>query len=325
MMDRLALCNEVLAPWDFAAQCAYAASSATARWKSRRSRWPTIRWHHRRAGRAMGRVAATTAWRSAACTGCWWRPRACRSRRPTRRCGSARDEAMPRLIELCAGSAAATWCTARRRSATRARPERGRRAGARDGGLGRAPAKRRAAGLDYCIEPLSRDQTSVLNTVAEARPSSPRRRCRACDDARHLLRRITEAEPLPALIDRGGRAAARARAAQRPQPSRPGAGRDRFAPILRRCAPGHRGWIAIEPFDYRPDGPGCAAFASATCAGCWTRPEDGRRSPAVAAAVAPRAIIDTNDRPPGRRRPRAARGKTRPPAPARGATGRRWC
>jgi sugar phosphate isomerase/epimerase len=47
-------------------------------------------------------------------------------------------------------------------------------------------------------------------------------------------------------------------------PSRraPGQGSMRFAPILaalRRA--GYEGWLAMEPFDYQPDGPGCAAWS----------------------------------------------------------------
>jgi D-psicose/D-tagatose/L-ribulose 3-epimerase len=46
----------------------------------------------------------------------------------------------------------------------------------------------------------------------------------------------------------------------------PGQGEMQFAPILatiaRMQAAGHyRGIVAVEPFDYVPDGPGCAARA----------------------------------------------------------------
>ena len=42
----------------------------------------------------------------------------------------------------------------------------------------------------------------------------------------------------------------------------PGQGEQRFAPLLQRAARhGYAGDIAIEPFDYVPDGPGAAARA----------------------------------------------------------------
>ena len=42
----------------------------------------------------------------------------------------------------------------------------------------------------------------------------------------------------------------------------PGQGAMRFAPILAALqAVGYDGVLAVEPFDYRPDGPGCAARA----------------------------------------------------------------
>jgi sugar phosphate isomerase/epimerase len=43
----------------------------------------------------------------------------------------------------------------------------------------------------------------------------------------------------------------------------PGQGDDRFAPIVQALArQSYRGWLAVEPFDYQPDGPGSAAFAA---------------------------------------------------------------
>jgi sugar phosphate isomerase/epimerase len=42
----------------------------------------------------------------------------------------------------------------------------------------------------------------------------------------------------------------------------PGQGADRFAPTLRVLhAHGWNGWIGLEPFEYVPDGPTCAARA----------------------------------------------------------------
>jgi sugar phosphate isomerase/epimerase len=42
----------------------------------------------------------------------------------------------------------------------------------------------------------------------------------------------------------------------------PGQGTDRFEPVLKALhETGYGGWVAMEPFDYVPDGPTCAARA----------------------------------------------------------------
>jgi sugar phosphate isomerase/epimerase len=42
----------------------------------------------------------------------------------------------------------------------------------------------------------------------------------------------------------------------------PGQGEDAFRPILSALKrTGYSGWLAMEPFDYVPDGPTCAARA----------------------------------------------------------------
>jgi D-psicose/D-tagatose/L-ribulose 3-epimerase len=46
----------------------------------------------------------------------------------------------------------------------------------------------------------------------------------------------------------------------------PGQGEMRFAPIVRellrlQASGAYRGVVAVEPFDYVPDGPGCAAHS----------------------------------------------------------------
>jgi sugar phosphate isomerase/epimerase len=49
----------------------------------------------------------------------------------------------------------------------------------------------------------------------------------------------------------------------------PGQGSDRFAPILQQLsAMGYRGRCGVEPFQYMPDGPTCAARAIGYLQGC---------------------------------------------------------
>jgi D-psicose/D-tagatose/L-ribulose 3-epimerase len=120
------------------------------------------------------------------------------------------------------------------------------------------------AGVIYCIEPLSRQETAVLNTVAEAAEL-----VRAIDHP-HLRTMIdcsaaglTEADEIPALIDRWLPTGLIAHI-QVNDPDRrgPGQGNMKFAPILAALRRhGYDGTIAVEPFDYSPDSRGAAAFA----------------------------------------------------------------
>jgi len=118
------------------------------------------------------------------------------------------------------------------------------------------------AGVTYCIEPLSRDQTPFVNTVAEAADM-----VRAIDNP--ALRTmidcssagLTESESVPGLIRRWIPTGLIAHVHfNDPNRQGPGDGDLDFAPILVALADsGYSGASSIEPFIYRPDGPGCAA------------------------------------------------------------------
>ena len=73
----------------------------------------------------------------------------------------------------------------------------------------------------------------------------------------------TETEPLADLIDRWWPSGLLTHVQVNDRNRRaPGQGADRFGPILAALQrQAYRGWIAVEPFDYVPDGPGCAAAA----------------------------------------------------------------
>jgi sugar phosphate isomerase/epimerase len=119
-----------------------------------------------------------------------------------------------------------------------------------------------SAGVVYCIEPLSTHQTAFINTVAEAAAivgeiKNPAVRTMIDCSAAAL----TETQSILELIRRWV-----------PQgvighihfndPNRrgPGEGNLAFAPILSALrAENYRGNAAIEPFVYEPDGPACAA------------------------------------------------------------------
>lgn len=121
-----------------------------------------------------------------------------------------------------------------------------------------------AAGLTYVLEPLDSAQTNWAASVAEAaeivtRIGDPALRTmldvRAAgsgesESVADLLRRWVPTGLIAHvhLNDRNRRA--------------PGQGSDRFAPILAALdETGYAGICGVEPFDYHPDGPGCAARA----------------------------------------------------------------
>jgi sugar phosphate isomerase/epimerase len=120
-------------------------------------------------------------------------------------------------------------------------------------------------GVIYCIEPLSRRETALINTVAEAADlvrviDHPNLRTMIDCSAAGL----TETGSVSALIERWLPTGLIAHI-QVNDPNRrgPGQGDMQFAPILaalKRHA--YTGVIAVEPFDYVPDGPGVAAFSA---------------------------------------------------------------
>jgi sugar phosphate isomerase/epimerase len=128
-----------------------------------------------------------------------------------------------------------------------------------------AAAERAAkAGVTYCIEPLSQEQTPLINTLEEAaaivakigKPS-----LRTMLDCSAAAR--SEKEPLSALVERWLPKGVIAHVQVNDRNRRgPGQGELRFAGLVRALKRhGYRGDIAVEPFDYVPDGPAAAARA----------------------------------------------------------------
>jgi sugar phosphate isomerase/epimerase len=120
------------------------------------------------------------------------------------------------------------------------------------------------AGVVYCVEPLSSEQTPLINTLEEAAQivaeiASPALRTMLdCSSAGRM-----EKEPLGALAERWLPKGLIAHVQVNDRNRRgPGQGEQRFAPLfaaLKRH--GYAGDVAVEPFDYVPDGPGAAARA----------------------------------------------------------------
>ncbi len=266
MIDRISLCNEVLAPWPFAQQCAYAsrlgyrglevapftlADDPMTITDAQAAAWAAVARDH-------GLVVSGLHWLLVA-------PQGLSISSPDAAVRARTLAVIDRLVELCA-QLGGTYLV--HGSPAQRNPQPGKSAA---DALARATEawliageRAGALGLAYCIEPLSRGQTQVVNTIAEAL---------AIVDGAGLpgLKTMldtssagaTEAEPLPDLIDRcwpGGQLAH----VQLNDRNRlgPGQGEDRFAPILAALRRQHyAGWLAMEPFDYVPDGPGCAARA----------------------------------------------------------------
>lgn len=176
---------------------------------------------------------------------------------------------MQRLVELCAlmGGRYLVHGSPKQRSVppgeTRAAAlERAREC------LAAAARTAEQCGMVYCIEPLSTAETDLLNTVEEAVElvhaiGSPAFRTMIdCSAAGQM-----EREDIPALMRRWMPTGHIAHV-QVNDPNRrgPGQGGMRFAPILAalremRAAGHYRGIVAVEPFDYVPDGMGSAARA----------------------------------------------------------------
>ena len=127
-----------------------------------------------------------------------------------------------------------------------------------------APSAARA-GVLYCIEPLSRRETSVLNTIAEAAElvrSIDHPNLKTMIDC--SAAGLTETDSIPSLIDHWLPTGLIAHV-QVNDPNRrgPGQGDMKFAPILAALKRhNYTGAIAVEPFDYSPDGPAVAAFSA---------------------------------------------------------------
>ena len=263
---RIALCNEVIAPMPFPQQCEYAAKLG---YDGLEIAPYTLSEEPQRLGSAqLGAARAAAADAGIAVTGLHWL-----LVKPAGLSISTRDDAARRktldvmfaMVESCAELGG--------RYLVHGSPHQRRI----DAGDTRAAALARAqecfaavaeraekAGVVYCIEPLSSEQTPLINTLAEAAGlveaigSRAVRSMLDCSAAGRM-----ETAPLAALVDQWLPKGMIAHVQLNDRNRRgPGQGELKFAPLFAALQRhGYAGDIAVEPFDYVPDGPGAAARA----------------------------------------------------------------
>jgi D-psicose/D-tagatose/L-ribulose 3-epimerase len=130
-----------------------------------------------------------------------------------------------------------------------------------------------ATGVTYCLEPLGRFETPVINTVAEAAAlvdhiGSPALRTMLdVSAATH-----NETEPVHEVLRRflvsGHIAHVQLNDRNR---KGPGQGDTDQRPVLQVLKDtGYDGWVAVEPFVYEPDGPGCAEACARHVLDLWS-------------------------------------------------------
>jgi len=263
---RLALCNEVIAGMDFARQCEF---SATLGYDGLEVAPFTLSEEPHLIGASQAAAIRRTAEQAgvAICSLHWLlvKPEGLSITSEDKSVRTRTIEVMRRLIALCAdlgGKALVHGSPAQRRL-----PDGNGAADARQRGIEAFAAiaeDAQRAGVVYCIEPLATPAANFVNTLQEAidiveRIGNPHVRTMLDCSAGSVM----EKEALATLLDRylptGMIAHVQFNDRNR---QGPGQGGDLFAPVLAALKRNdYRGWAAVEPFDYQPDGPGCAARA----------------------------------------------------------------
>jgi D-psicose/D-tagatose/L-ribulose 3-epimerase len=263
---RIALCNEVIAPMPFPKQCEYAAKLG---YDGLEVAPYTLSDEPHRLG-----AAQLAAFRSAAqdagiaVTGLHWllvKPSGLSISTKDAAVRKRTIEVMHAYIDQCAelGGRYLVHGSPQQR---RVEPGETRAAAmARAQDTFAAVAERAAkAGVVYCIEPLASDQTPLINTLEEAARMVEEINCSAiktmldCSSAGRM-----EKEPLAALVERWLPRGVVAHVQVNDRNRRgPGQGEQRFAGLFAALKKHHyEGDVAVEPFDYVPDGPAAAARA----------------------------------------------------------------
>jgi D-psicose/D-tagatose/L-ribulose 3-epimerase len=264
---RIALCNEVLAGMPLERQCEYAARLG---YDGLEIAPFTLSASPERISAAeAAKIRATVEASGLVVTGLHWllvKPEGLSLTDPDTAVRARTIEVMIRLTALCAelGGAVLVHGSPKQRQIAAGETHAIALARLQDG-LAQVASAATKAGVIYCIEPLSRNETALVNTVAEAAElvrSIDQPGLRTMIDC--SAAGLTETCPIPSLIDRWLPTGLIAHI-QVNDPNRrgPGQGEMKFAPILAALKrQGYAGTIAVEPFDYLPDGPGVTAFSA---------------------------------------------------------------
>ena len=263
---RIALCNEVIAPMSFPKQCEYAAKLG---YDGLEIAPYTLSEEPHRLGAAQlaaARAAAKDA--GIAITGLHWllvKPAGLSISTTDEKTRKKTIDVMLAFIDQCAelGGRYLVHGSPHQR---RVDPGDTRAAATARAQECFAQAAERAAkaGVIYCVEPLSAEQTPLINTleeavqIVEAIKNPHLKTMLDCSSAGRM-----EKEPLPALVERWLPRGVIAHVQVNDRNRRgPGQGEQRFAPLLGALTRhAYAGDLAVEPFDYVPDGPGAAARA----------------------------------------------------------------
>jgi D-psicose/D-tagatose/L-ribulose 3-epimerase len=263
---RIALCNEVIAPMPFPKQCEYAAKLGYDGLEI--APYTLSEEPHRLGSAQLAAARAAAADAGIAITGLHWllvKPAGLSISTRDEKIRSKTVDIMLGFVDQCAelGGRYLVHGSPHQRRVEAGETRANALARAQDC-FARVAERAEKAGVIYCIEPLSSEQTPLINTLEEAArlvdeiKSPAIRSMLDCSSAGRM-----EATPLPALVDRwlprGLIAHVQVNDRNR---QGPGQGEQHFAPLfaaLKRH--GYDGDVAVEPFDYVPDGPGAAARA----------------------------------------------------------------
>ena len=263
---RLSLCNEVIAEMPYAKQCEYAAQLGYDGLEV--APYTLAESPERMTSAQVAEARRATADAGIAVTGLHWL-----LVKPAGLSISTRDDAVRQrtldvmfaLIDLCAelgGRYLVHGSPGQRRiDAGDTHAAAFARAQACWAAAGEHAAK---AGVVYCVEPLTAEATPLVNTLAEAAKlvadiGSPALRSMLDCCSAGKMEKGSPAELVARWLPQGLIAHVQVNDRNR---RGPGQGDDVFAPLLAALLKhGYTGDIAVEPFDYVPDGPGSAARA----------------------------------------------------------------
>jgi len=268
---KLSLCNEVVRELAFAQQCELAAKLGFAGLELAPFTLGEESYRMPQSDRAAVRSACANA--GVVISGLHWllvAPEGLSITSSNRAVWDRTVDVMRRLVGLCAdlgGSYLVHGSPAQRRtagdSAAAARAETAWAIVAKD-------AER--ARVSYCIEPLAPRETDFINTIEEAativqRIGNPALRTMIDTSAAA----VAEPDLVAVAIDRWMPTGLIGHVQLNDRNRRgPGQGKDIFTPILAALKrTDYSGWLAIEPFEYVPDGPTCAARSIGYLAGIF--------------------------------------------------------